>query len=373
MAFGQWVGFLGVAIALYILWEIRHIVLLIFAAVVLARALNGVARWLQGFRISRGIAVFLTILLTFLVMVLFVGLIVPPFLGEFQELVRLLPKGLNQLQDWFNALWSGIPNWFPQAPEIPMISEFFSGLQLSTAEYQWLFAFFQNTLALMLRILLVLVLALMLLSNPQAYRQAFLQIFPSFYRRRADYILSECDTILGSWLAGILFNSLFIGCLSGLGLWLLGVRFVLAHALLAGLLNFIPNIGPTMSVVFPMAIALIDSPWKALAVLGLYVVIQQLESYWLTPVVMARQVSLLPALTLAVQIFFATVFGPLGLLLALPLAVIAKVWIQETLIKDVLDRWQGQDTKDMVLLPGSEGSPPDPLPSPNIPTWSQDD
>jgi len=223
VAFGQWVGFLGVAIALYILWEIRHIVLLIFAAVVLARALNGVARWLQGFRISRGIAVFLTILLTFLVMVLFVGLIVPPFLGEFQELVRLLPKGLNQLQDWFNALWSGIPNWFPQAPEIPMISEFFSGLQLSTAEYQWLFAFFQNTLALMLRILLVLVLALMLLSNPQAYRQAFLQIFPSFYRRRADYILSECDTILGSWLAGILFNSLFIGCLSGLGLWLLGV------------------------------------------------------------------------------------------------------------------------------------------------------
>lgn len=79
-----------------------------------------------------------------------------------------------------------------------------------------------------------------------------------------------------------------------IGLWILQVPLVLAHAVLAGLLNFIPNIGPTLSVVLPMSIALLDAPWKAIAVLILYIAIQNLESYWLTPTVMAKQVALLP-------------------------------------------------------------------------------
>lgn len=89
-----------------------------------------------------------------------------------------------------------------------------------------------------------------------------------------------------------------------------------------------------------MAIAFLDAPWKALAVLILYLVIQNVESYWLTPTIMAKQVALLPAVTLTAQIVFVTLFGALGLLLALPLAVVAKTWIQEVLFKDILDKWQ---------------------------------
>jgi predicted PurR-regulated permease PerM len=104
-------------------------------------------------------------------------------------------------------------------------------------------------------------------------------------------------------------------------------------------LTFIPNVGPVLSVIPPMAIALLDAPWKSLAVLGLYIGIQQLETNVLTPFVMAQQVSLLPAITLLSQVFFASFFGFLGLLLALPLTVVAQVWIQEVLITDVLDKW----------------------------------
>jgi predicted PurR-regulated permease PerM len=127
--------------------------------------------------------------------------------------------------------------------------------------------------------------------------------------------------------------------LSGIGLWILQVPLVLAHAVLAGLLNFIPNIGPTLSVILPMVIAFVDAPWKAGAVLILYLVIQNIESYWLTPTVMAHQVALLPAVTLTAQIFFASFFGFLGLLIALPLTVVAKIWLEEVLFKDVLDKW----------------------------------
>jgi predicted PurR-regulated permease PerM len=86
--------------------------------------------------------------------------------------------------------------------------------------------------------------------------------------------------------------------------------------------------------------ALLDAPWKALAVVILYIVIQQVETTILTPIVMQRQVSLLPAVTLLAQVIFAVFFGLLGLFLALPITVVAQVWIKEVLVKDILDRWQ---------------------------------
>jgi predicted PurR-regulated permease PerM len=98
-----------------------------------------------------------------------------------------------------------------------------------------------------------------------------------------------------------------------------------------------------MSVVPAMAIALLDNPWKAVAVFVLYFIIQQAESNFITPVVMAHQVSLLPAVTLISQLFFVTFFGFLGLFLALPLTVVAKIWVQEVLIKDVLDNWNNNE------------------------------
>jgi predicted PurR-regulated permease PerM len=104
-------------------------------------------------------------------------------------------------------------------------------------------------------------------------------------------------------------------------------------------INFSPNIGPAASVVCPIMIALLDDPWKIGAVLILYFIIQNIESYWLTPIVMAKQVSLLPAVTLMAQLFFASLFGVLGLLLALPLTVIVKTWVEEALFKDILDQW----------------------------------
>jgi predicted PurR-regulated permease PerM len=140
-------------------------------------------------------------------------------------------------------------------------------------------------------------------------------------------------------MVGVLISSVAVSALCGIALSLLGVKLVLANALLAGLLNIIPNVGPTMSTVFPMAVAVLDAPWKSIAVLGAYVVIQNMESYVITPSVMHHQVKLLPGLTLAAQFVFTLMFGPLGLLLALPLAVVFQVVIREVLIHDVLDHW----------------------------------
>jgi predicted PurR-regulated permease PerM len=200
---------------------------------------------------------------------------------------------------------------------------------------------FSSSLAIVLQILLVIVLTIMMTINPIPYRHTLLQLFPSFYRHRADYILTICESSLLNWLKGVSINSLFVASTSAIGLLILGVPFVFAHALIAGIFNFIPNIGPFLSVIFPVSVALLDSFSKAIAVIILYLVIQNLESYWFAPMMMQKQVSLLPAVTLISQLFFTTILGPLGLILALPLAVVGKTWIDEAWVKDVLDRWHG--------------------------------
>ena len=202
------------------------------------------------------------------------------------------------------------------------------------------FGLFSSTLGVVLNCLLVIVVTIMLLSNPRPYRQMFLLAFPAFYRQRVQIILKKCEKNLGGWAIGILFNMAVIAILSGIGLLILGVRLPLANSLLAGILTFIPNLGPVLSVVPPTAMALLDAPWKGIAVIILYILIQQVESNVLTPIVMEKQVSLLPAVTLLAQVAFAVFFGLLGLFLALPITVVAQVWLKEILVKDILDPWQ---------------------------------
>jgi predicted PurR-regulated permease PerM len=340
MKLGQWLGLISLILVLVILWQIHQMLLLVFAAVVLATALNSVVLRLRRSGLRRSRAVMLTLGMTVLVVVLFVALIVPPFISQFLQLIELLPKGFDRVVAWVDHQVTLLPPWL-EAIELPSVERLTQDLQpLLQNIIRNFFSFFSNSLTAVLQVLLVLILTIMLLADPSSYRKALIIMFPSFYRRKADMILTKCEVALDNWLGGALLSSAAVATLSAIGLTVLQIDFVLAQALLAGLLNFIPNIGPTISLVFPLIVAFLDAPWKAIAVFVLYFFIQQVESYWITPTLMAKQVSLLPAITLVSQIFFASFFGFLGLLLALPLTVIAKTWIQEALIKDILDNWK---------------------------------
>lgn len=339
-------GLLALIASCYILWQIRQALLLLFAAVVLATALNRLARYLQKFRLKRSIAVLLSI--SFLLLI-FVGLfliIVPPFTQQFQQLTQRAPQGIAKLNEWIDQIETRFSGQFGQRLPNLDVNDIMQQLQpLFNQLVGGAGAFVGNTLGVILSFLLVIVLTLMTLAEPLSYRKAFIQLFPSFYRRRVDGILDECEIALGRWVIGALISMSVITLLSLIGLSVLKVPLALAHAVVAGLLNLIPNIGPGLSVIPPMTIALLDSPLKSGLVLLLYFLIQQFESNLLTPYVMAQQVSLLPAVTLIAQVFFATFFGFLGLLLALPLTVVAQVWIREVLIKDILNQWQTSPTK----------------------------
>lgn len=349
MRLGTLVGFLAIIIALNILWRIKQVLLLAFAAVVFATVINKLVTTLQNsLKLTRKTAIFISVSSVLIFTIGFIALVIPPFIDQFEELVTLVPIGLEQLSSWNQWLNNLLPD---------NVNEDIRGLASLTQNLRaWtnglinnFFSLFSSTLTIVINSLLVIVVTIMLLVNPTPYRQTFLLIFPAFYRRRIQTILNKCENNLAGWAIGILFNMAAIAILSGIGLWALGIRLPLANCLLAGILTFIPNLGPVLSVVPPTAMALLDAPWKALAVVILYVVIQQVESNILTPIVMKRQVSLLPAITLLSQVAFAVFFGIFGLFLALPITVVAQVWLKEIVVKDILDRWQGGQENNKKL------------------------
>jgi predicted PurR-regulated permease PerM len=340
---GKWIGVISFVVALLILWKIRQVLLLAFAAVVFATVINRLVRQFQKVKVPRKYAVPISVLLILAVLAGIIGFVAPSLSQQWQQLTDLVPQGLEQLRSWYDWLQNLIPGQL-----LTDIGSLRNLAQRLTAESGWFEGFlkvFSNSLDFVLNLFLVIVVIIMLLLNPQAYRQVFILLFPSFYRQRVDEILSKCEENLIGWVIGILFNMTVITILSGLGLWLLGVKLAFVNAIIAGFLTFIPNLGPTISVIPPAALALLDAPWKAVAVVILYIVIQQIESDILTPMIMKHEVSLLPAITLFSQVIFAVFFGLLGLFLALPIVVILQVWFKELLIKDILNHWSLEDSQ----------------------------
>jgi predicted PurR-regulated permease PerM len=337
MTLGKWIGVIVFVTSLFVLWRINQVILLAFVAITLATAINRLVRQFQKLGVKRIIAVMIAVGSMLVILGGCIALIIPSLTLQWSELLEQVTIAVNQLEAWYNSFRSSLPNQF--------IDEMRSSdnliQQFSTSASQWFsqfYNFFSASLGTLLNTILVIALTIMLVSNPQPYRKGFILLFPSFYRRRADEILSLCEHNLVGSILGLLFNMVVITLLSGLGLWILGVKLAFVNALIAGFLTFIPNIGPALSVIPPALLALLDAPWKVLAVIILYVVIQQIESNIMTPLVMQNNVSLLPAITLISQVIFASFFGFLGLLLAIPLVAVLQVWFQELLVQDILNK-----------------------------------
>lgn len=357
MNFGQWLGFYAIIASIYILWQVRQAILLVFAAIVLATVLNQLARWFQrfqikGLKIKRSLAVFLSISLFVLFFVTGFLLVVPPLLDQFQELTTKVPRGIERglyrFDLWIEYLKTQVPQQYRNylhlinrdITEID-VNQIITQLQsLGNQLIGGVGIFVGTTVGGVLSIILVLILTIMLLADPDAYRQALIRLIPSFYRDRMGEILHLCELAIGRWVIGALIDMSVVTLCSLIALSVLQIPFAFANAILAGFLNFIPNVGPVLSVIPPMAIALLYAPWKAWLVVLLYFIIQQLETAFLIPYVMAQQLALLPAITLLAQGFFLTFFGFLGLFLALPLAVVGQVLLKEILVKDILDGWE---------------------------------
>ena len=330
-----------------IIWTLRDFFLLIICSLVISNIVCNLCNQIQkGLKIPRSISLFLVLAVISVIIFTIFILVLPPFIKEFNEILVDIPNGLSKINilintnlNKFNSLFYGeqsenvidIFSLINNVVTIPDVSTIAKAIQES---FKNLINIAGNLGSGLLKLIFVLAVSLMISIEPKQYKENILLLIPKNYRNKFRNILEKCNIALANWTFSMVISSLSVGLLSLIVLSILDVKYVVSNALIAMVLNIIPNIGPVISGIFPISIALLDNFWKPLAVLGAYVIIQNIESYIIMPSIMKKKANLLPGLTLISQFGFTFIFGPLGLILSLPLAVVIQVLIKES-FKDI--------------------------------------
>ena len=325
-----------------IFWSLREFFLLIICSLVLANIICNLCNQLKKIlKIPRTLSLLLVLIFLTFILLTSVILILPPFINEFNEILFDIPNAftrinllINSNMDKINKLLYGeeSKNIYDGLNIINEFSSLPDGTNIVKAIQESLINLINlagNLGSGLIKLMFVLVVSLMISIEPNSYKEAVLIITPKYLRNKFRNIFEKSNIALSNWLFSMVISSLSVGLLSLIVLYVFDVKYAISNAIIAMVLNIIPNIGPVLSAVFPISIALIDNLWKPLLVLGSYIIIQNIESYIIMPSIMKKKTNLLPGLTLISQFGFTFIFGPLGLILSLPLAVVIQVVIKE--------------------------------------------
>lgn len=316
----------GIVILLLLLWYAIDVVLLAFIGVLLAVLLRSPADWLSsrtGWSEGWSLALVIVVLATLLATAgFFFGRAVAQQSGQLSE---QLPQVLEKARERISQHELG-----KRMVESTETSE--SDTQFLTRGLRLV----GSTFAALGSLVVVVFLAVFLAASPRTYVGGLLMLVAKRRRQRMREVLEEIGHALQRWLVGQVILMAVVAALTGIGLTLLGVPFALPLALIAGLLEFVPYVGPIVAAIPALIVALSEGPQLALWVGLLYLAVQSVESYILTPLIQHRAVDLPPALILLAQVLMGVTAGPLGVIVATPLAAAALVAVKRLYVEDVL-------------------------------------
>lgn len=363
---------IGVYFAFRAIWAASTVVLVVFLGILFGLVLStGVDRLahvhLGRWRLPRAVGAALLVIGLFGSLGAIGGAMYPTLAEQGQEIQRRLPEAVRKVSTWAMVQEGdvvrtisghrGVPRPPPEGAiprpaavgphdrtPLPSTSSDL-GAQVSEQAAvltRFLFGFVGSTVEVIAYGLLILFVAIYVAADPALYRRGLLHLVPHRARDRAGDILSAVALVLRKWLVTQAIAMVTIGVVWAVALSVLGVRAALALAVIAGCLEFVPTVGPTLAVVPALAMALLDSPQKAISVLIVYLIIQAVESNVLIPMLMKGQIHLAPALTIVAQALLTLAFGFLGLMVAVPLTAALIVPIKLIYVEDVV----GDDMTD---------------------------
>lgn len=246
---------------------------------------------------------------------------------QFGELQRQLPEAVQKVEDWLGRSPAGQM----AVDSIRQVGT--NGEVLSRAGSMLGSAFGAVT-----TLVLVLFLGIYFAANPQLYRDGALRLVPPRRRPQLGRALDDASTALRKWLIAQVVAMLGVGVLTGIGLGIVGVPLALSLAVLAGLLEFVPVIGPIVAAVPGLLLAFSHGPTTALYAAIVYVVVQQIESNVITPLVQRWAVRLPPVIGLLAIVACGILFGLAGVIFAMPLAVVLMALVKDLYVEDTLER-----------------------------------
>lgn len=323
----------GLAVTVFIawaMWEVRDALLLIYISALIATGLSPLVDELERKRLLRQRvprwAAILVIYVCIIAAVVGIGaMVIPPIVTQARELAMEVPRLLHNAQQWL--INRGVLTREISAREAVQ--------QTATTTAQDTLGFVANAVLGVIGgvfgLITVLVLAFYLLVDSTSLVLVFVRLFPREKRARVEDACRRVTHKISAWLGGQLLLGAVIGSTAALGLFLLGVPFFWVLALIAGIGEMIPIVGPILSAVPAIAVALSVRPTLALGVLLFFIGQQQLENHLLVPKIMQRQVGISPVFIIIALLIGGSLLGVMGAILAVPTAAILQVLLEETL------------------------------------------
>ena len=312
------------ALLVLLIWQVGEILLVVFAGALLATGWVGVARWAsQRLPIGYTAAVLIEVALCLGFVALVTAVSGPGLADQARQLTEHIPEVIERLRE--GAWAERLRPFFPDAdPELP------------TTLLARLGGAFSTALGALANALIILFIGVYGAIEPDVYQRAAITLVPPRRRERAAEVLSTCARVLRWWLVGRLVSMTAVGVLTAGALAVAGIPLALVLGLLAGVLSFVPYVGPLLSAVPALLVGLGQGVTSAFVVAAIFLGVQLVENNLITPLVERKAVSLPPAALLTAQLLSGVLFGLLGVLLATPLTVTATVIVRLLYVEDIL-------------------------------------
>ncbi|OGY53713.1 MAG: hypothetical protein A3A24_00895 [Candidatus Buchananbacteria bacterium RIFCSPLOWO2_01_FULL_46_12] len=338
---GTVLKFFGIVLIIYFVYFVRDIILTVFIAVIFAALIEPLVDRLENKKIPRGLGVIIIYLALLLFLVLTVRMLIPPIIEQVGLLTNNFPSLWQRLVENFQSL----KDYSQDQGLIDNIQQGLQGIQSGLTKaaggvYSFIIAIFAN----LVNFVLVLVIAFYLVVQRDSLAKMLRAVAPAHYHGYLTDLSGRIQAKIGSWARGQLILGVAIAGLSFVGLLFLLPKYALVLALVAGITELIPYIGPILGAIPAVFLGFTagePSLTRGLFVLAFYLLVQQVENNFLVPKVMKKQLGLNPVVTIIAILIGARLAGIIGIILAIPvstaLGVVVKDFIQKSniaLIKD---------------------------------------
>ncbi|MCW3078658.1 AI-2E family transporter [Segetibacter sp.] len=315
--------FAFIVVMLLLIKATFNVWLLILAGSLIAVLFRGVSSLLQRkTKWKEKVTLPISIIGTLLIILLLFTLIGTKVQSQSQQLSQTLPATIQNAKNYLNK--SSLGQKAIEKVSSPKAQEQAQKVAQS---------FFQTTFGVFGDIYIVLFLGIFFTVGSSEYKNGIVALVPKKQKEEASNVLDKTGENLKKWLKGQLFAMVVVFAFTAIGLAIIGVPLWLVLAIIAGILNFIPNFGPMIAMVPAVLVGLMESPAKAAFVAGLYILVQVAESNFITPMVQKKLLDTPPAMIIVAQLLMAALTGGWGIILAIPFFVIVMTFVQELYIK----------------------------------------
>ncbi|MCU0678965.1 MAG: AI-2E family transporter [Planctomycetes bacterium] len=329
-----------IGILFYFFYLVKDILAVLFISLILASAIDPWVDWMQKRKIPRAFGVVIIYLGLFIVVSSVIYLVIPPIIEQIRELSASFPQILEKIVTGFSALKDFSAQYGLLESVKENLGTISSNLQgaaggvFSTVSgiFGGIFTFF-----------LVLVITFYMVVEENAMKKIVWSVVPEEHQVRTMTLVNRMQKKVGLWLRGQLILSLIIFALVYIGLLILGVKYALVLALLAGLTEFVPYLGPVLGAIPAVFLSFTQSPMLALFVAVLFYVVQLTENNIIVPKLMQKVVGLNPIISIAVLMVGFQIAGIVGAILSIPVATATSVLVKDIFDNKAVEKENGAD------------------------------